>query len=500
MGRGMGDDWGEESTMSQKPDLRSSVSRSGAALAVALALASSACMVGPKYQRPAAAAPPAFKEAPPAGWKEAQPNDGALRGNWWEIYGDPALNALEERIGVSNQNVLAAEAQYRAAKDAVRSARAALYPTVSAGASITTSRNRAAGVTNSFQIPGFDFSYQADVWGSIRRTVTASAETAQASAAQLENARLSLQAELAIDYFELHGLDGDIGVFENTVKSYADYLTLTKNRFAGGVASGADVAQAETQLDTARAELTDFGVARAQYEHAIAMLTGRPPSELTIERRLLTAPPPPIPVAVPSALLERRPDIANAERLMAAQNEQIGIAMAAFYPTIGLGGTAGLQGTSLLNVFSWPSRFWSLGPSASQLIYDAGRRRAILQQQQDLFDSSVASYRQTVLTAFQQVEDALSALRILESESDQVKQAVDAAQRSLDISTDQYKAGIVSYLQVITAQTFLLQNQRTAVDLLARRLAASVQLIEALGGGWNASQLPSVESLKARSH
>jgi NodT family efflux transporter outer membrane factor (OMF) lipoprotein len=266
------------------------------------------------------------------------------------------------------------------------------------------------------------------------------------------------------------------------------------------VASGADVAQAETQLDTARAQLTDFEVARAQYEHAIAILTGRPPSELSIERRALNAPPPPIPVAVPSALLERRPDIANAERQMAAQNEQIGIAKAAFYPTIGIGGSVGLQGTSLLNVLSWPSRFWSLGPNASQLIYDAGRRRAILQQQQDLFDASVAVYRQTVLNAFQQVEDALSALRILERESAQVKQAVDGAQRSLDISTAQYKAGVVSYLQVMTAQTFLLQNQRTAVDLLARRLAASVQLVEALGGGWNASRLPSVESLKSRSH
>jgi NodT family efflux transporter outer membrane factor (OMF) lipoprotein len=486
--------------MSQKSDLRSTVSRTGAALAAALALASSACMVGPKYQRPAAPAPPAFKEAPPAGWKEAQPNDGALRGNWWEIYGDAALNALEERIGVSNQNVLAAEAQFRAARDAVRVARSALYPSVSAGASIATSRTRATGVTNSFQIPGFDFSYQADVWGSIRRTVTASAETAQASAAQLENARLSLQAELAIDYFELHGLDGDVEVFEHTVKSYTEYLKLTKDRFAGGVASGADVAQAETQLDTARAQLTDFGAARAQYEHALAMLTGRPPSEVSIERRALTAPPPAIPVAVPSALLERRPDIANAERQMAAQNEQIGIAKAAFYPTIGIGGSAGLQGTSLLNVFSWPSRFWSLGPSASQVLFDAGRRRAALQQQQDLFDAGVANYRQTVLNAFQQVEDALSTLRILETESDQVKEAVEAAQRSLDISTAQYKAGVVSYLDVITAQTFLLQNQRTAVDLLARRLAASVQLIEALGGGWNASQLPTVENLKSGAH
>ncbi len=474
-----------------------------------MALFSSACIVGPHYQRPAAPVPPAFKEPPPAGWKEAQPNDGATRGKWWEIYGDPALNSLEEQISISNQNVLAAGAQFRAAKDAIRIARSALYPSVTAGTAITNSRSSTAGQSGnaaaassrtSIQFPIVDFSYQADVWGSIRRTVRASAETAQASAAQLENARLSIQAELAIYYFELHGVDGAAELLSNTVRSYEEYLTLTRHRFAGGVVSGADVAQAETQLGTAQAQLTDVGVVRGQYEHAIAILTGRPPSELSIERRALTAPPPPIPVALPSALLERRPDIANMERQMAVQNEQIGIARAALYPSIGISGSLGLQGSTLLNILSWPSRFWSLGPSASQWIYDAGRRRAILQQQQDLFDSAVASYRQTVLNALQQVEDALSTLRILESESGQVKQTVNAAQRALDISTAQYKAGVVSYLQVITAQTFLLQNQRSAVDLLTRRLTASVQLIEALGGGWDASQLPSVESLKSGSN
>jgi NodT family efflux transporter outer membrane factor (OMF) lipoprotein len=474
-----------------------------------MALFSSACIVGPKYQRPAAPVPPAFKEPPPAGWKEAQPNDGAIRGKWWEIYGDPALNSLEEQISVSNQNVLAAGAQFRAAKDAVRIARSARYPSVTAGTAITNSRSSTAGQSGnaaasstrtSIQFPIVDFSYQADVWGSIWRTVQASAETAQASAAQLENARLSIQAELAIYYFELHGLDGEAELLSNTVKSYEEYLTLTRHRFAGGVASGADVAQAETQLGTAQAQLTDVGVVRGQYEHAIAILTGRPPSELSIERRVLTTPPPPIPVALPSALLERRPDIANMERQMAVQNEQIGIARAALYPSIGISGSLGLQGSTLLNILNWPSRFWSLGPSASQWIYDAGRRRAILQQQQDLFDSAVASYRQTVLNALQQVEDALSTLRILETESGQVKQTVNAAQRSLDISTAQYKAGVVSYLQVITAQTFLLQNQRSAVDLLTRRLTASVQLVEALGGGWDASRLPSVESLKSGSN
>jgi NodT family efflux transporter outer membrane factor (OMF) lipoprotein len=313
---------------------------------------------------------------------------------------------------------------------------------------------------------------------------------AQASAAQLENARLIVQADLAIDYFTLHGLDGDIGLLERTVASYEEYLALTKARMTAGVASGADVAQAEAQLGTARAQLTDVGVARAQFEHAVAILTGRPPAEVTIPRRTLSAAPPQVPVALPAALLERRPDIAVAERQMAAQNEEIGIARAALYPTVGLSGAAGLQGTSLSNVFSVPALFWSLGANAAEIIFDAGRRRAITDQQRNLFDATVANYRQTVLTALQQVEDAMAALRILEREAAQVADSVDAARASLDISTAQYKAGVVSSLQVITAQATLLQSQRSAVDLVTRRLNASVQLIEALGGGWDASRLP----------
>ncbi len=465
--------------------------------AAALALGSGACAVGPAYHRPEAPVSPAFKEAPPDGWKRAEPSDGVIRGPWWAVYGDPALDELERRIDVSNQTVLAAEAQYRAAADAVRAARGALFPTVTGGASATASRPTTAGlagasssVKTTLQVPVVDLSYQADVWGSIRRTVRAATATAQASAAQLENARLIVQANLAIDYFALHGLDGDIDLFEKTVQSYEEYLALTKARLTAGVASGADVAQAQAQLSNARAQLTDLGVARAQYEHAVAILTGRPPAEVTIPRLMLSANPPQVPVALPAALLERRPDIAAAERQMAAQNEQIGIAQAAFYPTVGLSGSAGLQGTSLANVFSVPALFWSLGANAAELIFDAGRRHAITDQQRNLFDASVADYRQTVLTALQQVEDAMAALRILEREAVQADDAVKAARQSLDIATAQYKAGVVSSLEVITAQTTLLQSRRSQVDLVTRRLLASVQLIEALGGGWDASRLP----------
>jgi NodT family efflux transporter outer membrane factor (OMF) lipoprotein len=487
--------------MSQKPDLYHYLARLGATVA---ALAAGACMVGPHYQRPAVPAPPAFKEPPPAGWKEAQPNEGVLRGKWWEIYADPALNALEEQIDVSNQNVLKAEAQFRAARESVRSARTALYPVVSAGTTVTNSRSSAVAggsvshpqAHTALDLPLVEFAYQADVWGGIRRSVVANAENAQATAAQLENARLTIQATLALDYFELHGLDGEIDLLENTVKSYDEYLALTRNRFTGGVATGADVAQAETQLHTARAQLTELGVSRATYEHAIAILVGRAPSELSIPRRVLSAPPPPVPVAVPSTLLERRPDIAAAERLMAAQNEQIGIAQAALYPSISFSASGGFQGSNLTNILSMPDRFWSLGPSLMQTVFDAGKRRIVIQQQRELYDASVANYRQTVLTGFQQVEDALSTLRILETESAQVQQTVDAAQRSLDISTAQYKAGVVGYLPVITAQTALLSSQRAALTLLARRMVASVQLIEALGGSWDAARLPSIESLK----
>ena len=460
-------------------------------------------MVGPKYQRPAAPVPPAYKESPPAdwkemqGWKQAQPNEGAKRGKWWEIYNDPELNALEEQVSISNQNVLAAEAQFREARYAVQIARSSLFPTVAASPSIVNSRAPLSGVLTSstaYELP-VDVSYQADIWGSIRRSARASAEAAQASAALLENARLSYQAELAQDYFELRGADGEEGLLETTVKSYQDYLKLTQDRFNSGVASGSDVAQAQTQLETARAQLIDYDVARAQYEHAIAVLAGKPPAELSITHRPIKITPPPVPVGLPSILLERRPDIAAGERQMAAANEQIGIAKAAYYPTLTISGSAGVESSRFLRWISWPSRFWSVGPQLAETVFDAGRRRAALAQTLAAYDATVANYRQTVLTAFQQVEDSLAALRILENEAQAEDQAVKAAQNSLDISTYQYKAGTVNYLTVITTQAILLQDQVQAVSILTRRMSASVLLIEALGGGWDVSTLPTVHEV-----
>jgi NodT family efflux transporter outer membrane factor (OMF) lipoprotein len=469
----------------------------------ALSLLSSACMIGPKYQRPSAPAAPGFKEPPPAGWKEAQPADGALRGKWWEIYQDPQLNALEEQVNISNQNVLAAEAQFREAKAAVRIARSGLFPTVTAGPSITGSQappgvtpTSISGVRGVYTLP-FDATYQVDLWGSIRRGVTASVATAQASAADLANIRLMFQAELAEDYYQLHGTDGDEALLTDTVKSYEEYLKLTKDRYDSGVASMSDVAQAQTQLETTRAQLVDLGVQRAQLEHAIAILTGKPPSELSIAPAAIKTLPPPVPAGVPSALLERRPDIAAAERQTASANEQIGIAMAAYYPNLTLGGSAGLESTSFLNWFTWPSRFWSVGPQLAETLFDAGKRHAQVNMSQAAYDNTVATYRQTVLTAFQQVEDNLAALRILAQEAEVQTRAVAAAQDSLTLSTAQYTGGIANYLQVITSQAMLLQNQRTDIDILTRRMVASVQLIEALGGGWDASQLPATKDLTA---
>jgi NodT family efflux transporter outer membrane factor (OMF) lipoprotein len=464
-------------------------------------LLSSCRVVGPTYQRPSAPMAPAFKEAPPDGWKEATPSDAVLKGKWWELYNDPELNALEDQVGISNQNVLQAAAQFRQARESIRIARSALFPLVTTSPAISTGRTGGAssnglsrGETNLFSIP-FDFSYQVDLWGSLHRGVTAAAETAQASAAQLENIRLLYQSDLAVDYFMLHGTDGDIDLLERTAKSYDEYLTLTRNRFNGGVATGGDVAQAETQLDTTKAQLIDLGIGRAQFEHAIAILIGKPPAALSISRKLLSVPPPAIPVGVPTTLLERRPDIAAAERTMASQSEQVGIATAALYPALTLSAGAGLQGSSLVNLFSWPARFFTVGPTVAQTLYDAGKRRAQIRLEEDAFDATVAAYRQTVLTAFQQVEDNLSTLRILELEAKAVADAVKAAEESLTISTAQYKAGTVNYLQVITAQTFALQNERTAVDVLTRRLSSSVQLIEALGGGWDATLLPTQRDL-----
>ena len=472
-----------------------------AAVLAAVASLSTGCLKIPPYERPVAPVPLEFKEPPPEGWKEAQPSDGTLRGKWWEIFGDPALNALEEQVSISNQNVLQAEANFRAAQAAVHVARSALYPLVSASPSVAGSEASSrmsspipAAPLGTYELP-VNASYTADLWGSIHRSVTASANTAQSLAALLENARLTYQAELAQDYFLLHGSDADAALLQQAAQSYKEYLTLTQVRFAGGVASDADVSQAETQLYTTQAELVDLDVLRTQYEHAIAILIGKPPTELSIPRKGTEFTFPRIPVALPSALLERRPDVADTERQAAAANLQIGIAKAAFFPTLTFAAAAGVESTSFINWFTWPSRFWTLGPQAAQILFDAGKRRAQVQQAQANYDATAAAYRQTVLTAFQQVEDNLSALRVLENESAVLEQAVKSAQRAVTVSQAQYIGGTATYLQVITTQTIALQDERSAIDVQTRRMTAAVLLIEALGGGWDASALPTAQSL-----
>ena len=455
-----------------------------------------ACAIGPKYMRPETPAPQTYREAPPSGWTAAQPNEAAVRGQWWRIFDEPALDALEDDVNISNQNVLADEAQYRAARAAVRVTAADQFPTVTTTPSATHAGGSASQHHGDlYQIP-VDVSYQADVWGSIRRSVAATAAVAQASAADLENARLLYQSDLAADYFQLQGLDADRALLEETVRSYEQYLQLTRDRFQGGVVSMADVALAETQLEGARAQLADVGIARAQFEHAIAVLTGRSPSELSLPPGTGQPSLPVVPVGLPSSLLERRPDIAAAERRVAAANQQIGVAKAAFYPVLSFGGSAGSQAGAIAELFATPTRLWSVGVQAAETIFDGGKRRAQLRVTEAAYDTTVANYRETVLTGFQQVEDDLADLRILAQETEIVDRAVVAAQQSLDISTTQYRGGLVNYLQVITAQTSLLQNQRDRVDLRTRRLLGSVSLIQALGGGWSNSQLPSAQEVR----
>jgi NodT family efflux transporter outer membrane factor (OMF) lipoprotein len=350
-----------------------------------------------------------------------------------------------------------------------------------------------AGTT--YAIP-IDVAYQADIWGSIRRTVAANSALAQASAAQLENARLSYQAELAADYFQIQGLDAERQLLVVTVTSYEQYLQLTQDRFDGGVASMGDVAQARTQLETVRAQLADLGIARAQFAHAIAVLTGRPPSALAIPSSASQVPPPPLPSGLPSNLLERRPDIAAAERQVVAANQQIGVAKAAYFPALTLGGSAGSQAAAIVNLLTVPTRVWSVGAQLAATLFDGGKIRAQVRVSEAAYDATVAGYRQSVLTALQQVEDSLVELRILAEEATIVTRAIAAAQQSLDISTIQYRGGLTNYLQVITAQTSLLQNQRAAVDLLTRRMLASVALIQSLGGGWDVTQLPSANDVR----
>jgi NodT family efflux transporter outer membrane factor (OMF) lipoprotein len=460
------------------------------------------CAVGPDYVKPSPTAPGTYKEI--LGWKVAQPKDEVLRGAWWQLYGDPQLNELEEQVNISNQTIALAETQFRQARALVQQARAAFFPTVTVGASFTRSRQSSTFLANpsgsssiifnDYMLP-LDVTWQADVWGRIRRTVESNQASAQASAADLENARLSMQAELAQDYFQLRALDTQKQLLDTTVIAYGKSLELTQNRYAGGVASKADVLQAETQLKTTQAQAIDVGVQRAQLEHAIAVLTGRPPALLSIPTTPLNISPPPVPIGVPSELLERRPDIAAAERRISAANAQIGVAEAAYYPTVTLSASAGLESSSLSKWLTWPSRLWSVGPAISQIVYDGGLRQGQTAQALAAYDGSIATYRQTVLTAFQGVEDNLAALRILEEEARVQDEAVKAAQQSVTIITNQYKAGIVNYLNVVTAQTTALTNEVTAVQILGRRMTANVLLIQALGGGWNLSDLPSTEEV-----
>jgi NodT family efflux transporter outer membrane factor (OMF) lipoprotein len=462
------------------------------------------CTVGPKYIKPNVPMTETYKEDVPSSFKEsdqwqpAHPADQTSRGNWWEIFGDEELNELEEQIAGSNQTLKIAEARFREARAAIRFNRASQFPTISTApnASYVKSSDFSPSFPSKIQeaskgdfVLPFDLSYELDLWGRVRRSVAAAREEAQATAADYETAKLSLEAEVALDYFELRSADAQKQLLDDTVKAYTDNVQLTLGRFKGGVAPKADVAQAQTQLDTTRVQDTDVTVQRAQFEHAIAILIGKPPAEFSLSTAPLNDQPPSTPIGLPSELLQRRPDIAAAERRVAEAIQQIGIARAAYFPTVSLGAAAGFESTHI-DLLEGPNAFWAVGPALAETLFDAGRRRATSESARANYDATVATYRQTSLTAFQGVEDNVAALRILENETQQQQEAVASSQESLQLFTNRYKGGVDAYLQVITAQTIELANERNAIDILRRRLDASVLLIKALGGGWDISNLP----------
>ncbi len=477
------------------------------------ALFLSGCMVGPKYARPSVPTPPAYKELPAAGtpgagiWEAAQPSDGSVRGKWWEMFHDPELDGLQEKAAESNQNIAAAVASFLAARALVKQARSQYFPTVSTNPSIVNSRPSAgqfgglkagsssgSGLTvrsyTDYSLP-FDASWEPDFWGRIRSGVRANVFATQVSAADLENVRLTEQAELAADYYELRAQDSMKELLDATVVAYRQTFEMTQTLYRAGLATDESVAQAEAQLKAAQAQDINLGIQRAQYEHAIAVLTSQPPSSFSLAPRPLQTKPPWIPVGVPAEILERRPDIAAAERAMAQANAQIGVARAAYFPNVLLSASGGFGNSSFANWLTWPSRFWSVGPSLAETIFDAGLRKATVLQYRAIYNQTVANYRETVLTAFQQVEDNLASLRLLSEDIQQQDGAVEAARRSLEEATTRYKAGLDPYLNVISAQTILLNDQETAVNYRMQEMVASVQLIKALGGGWTVSQLPS---------
>ena len=479
--------------------------RLAGAAALALALLSG-CTVGPDYKRPKAPVPAAYKEA--KGWKQASPEDAANRGEWWRIYRDPDLERLEPQIDISNQNLKAAEAAYRQARAVVAAAEAQFFPTLGLNASAT--RSGSGPGSNSGRLAGFsrggfaenlfavsaDASWTPDLWGKIRRTVESDVATAQASAAELASARLSAQSELATDYLELRIEDALKRLLDTTATAYAQSVEITKNQFNAGIATGSDVAQAEAQLQTTQAQAVNVGVLRSQLEHAIAILTGKPPAAFSIAPMPEVPPIPEIPAGVPSALLERRPDIAAAERQMAASNAQIGVAVAAYYPNVTLSGNYGLQSTMLANLFKASSNVWSFGTNLAETVLDFGARAAAVAEAKAAYQQNVANYRQTVLAAFQQVEDQLAALRILAEQQAVQDRAVKSAEEAARLILNEYQAGTVAYTSVIVAQAAALADEETALSIRQNRLVASVALIQALGGGWHAGDLPTPTQVK----
>lgn len=477
------------------------------ALSTAAAALLAACSVGPEYHRPDAPVPATYKE----GWKTGEPQDTADRGAWWAIYNDAVLDQLERQIDISNQNLKAAEASYRQARAVVAQARAGYFPTISVVASATRSgqgRGSTAGVTSGSGITRFgsgvrsqydltaDATWTVDVWGRIRRTVESDVANAQASAADLASARLSAQASLATDYFDLRASDQLKRLLDAAVVAFTQSLEITRNQYRAGVVGQSDVVTAETQLETTRAQAVAVGVQRATFEHAIAVLIGKPPAEFSIDPAPMPSNIPVVPPDLPSTLLERRPDIAAAERLMAAANAQIGAAEAAYYPDLTLSASYGFVSPSLDTLLRASNAFWSVGPTVTQILFNGGLRGAQVDQARGVYDQNVATYRQTVLTGFQQVEDQLATLRILAQQAEVEANAVRLAREAERLTLNQYRAGTVAYTAVITAQTQALTNEQTELTILQNRFAASVALVQALGGGWTATELPSDADVK----
>lgn len=460
------------------------------------------CAAGPDYQRPKVAVPVAFKEL--NGWKQAQPRDREMTAKWWMVFNDPLLNALEDQVALANQELAQAEARYRQALALVQGTRAAYFPQVAGTAAFTRSRpagnNSAAGTdTTNQHLLSLNAGWEVDIWGRVRRQVESSAAGAQASAADLQALRLSLQAEVAQNYFLLRTLDAQKKNLDDTVAAYQKALDVTKNRYAAGVTAKADVVLATTQLKTTQAQAIDIGVQRSQLEHALALLIGKAPADFSIPPAPVSTTLPQIPTAIPSELLERRPDVASAERTMAAANAQIGVAKAAYFPALTLSASMGYQSTNLANLFAAPSFFWALGPAAlAQTLFDGGARNAQTAQAVAAYEATVAAYRQTVLASFQQVEDNLSTLRILDDEVRVQDEAVNSARESVVLTTNQYKAGIVNYLNVIATQSIALANERTALGIRGQRITAAILLIKALGGGWHASELATADQMTGK--